>query len=232
MEGSAASVLEDHWQHSMPLFCSSTPQRIEPEEKKIKRKNPSSLEVQDETNGIDLIPAGISYTETLISPPPSQKEPGVRASRTEKYNSVCPDVFLTSKDVILVFGHFWEEQLVQPSEDRSTQEPMKKGLSCLEGQVGTSGSQRKLWWGPIIFPVPHTWPLVLTFLLCCYLCFSSNNEDQSCSSFHHVFHKKMFDFSIRLCSKKMTIYKHENLWRYFLRLRKKKAISICSHLFF
>lgn len=49
MEGFAALALapvpEDHWQHSMPLFHSS--QRIELEEKKIKRKNPNSLETQD-----------------------------------------------------------------------------------------------------------------------------------------------------------------------------------------
>jgi len=111
MEGSAAlalaSVPEDSWQHSMPLFHSSASQRIEPEgKKKNKRKNPSSLEGQDEINGIDFIPAGISYTETPISPPPSQKELRVRASRTEEDNSVCPDVFIVSKDVILVFGRF------------------------------------------------------------------------------------------------------------------------------
>lgn len=151
MEGFAALALapvpEDHWQHSMLLFHSSSSQRIGLEEKKT-YKEKSQLFGDTRLNQCYWFDPSWHFIHWNVKLSPSKSR--VRASRTDKDDSGWPDVILTRKVVILMFDYSWEE-FVQPSEDTAMQEPMKEGLSCLEGQGGTSGSQRKLWWGHNIF---------------------------------------------------------------------------------
>lgn len=166
-------AVEQLWvQHPPPLLAASS-------------EKSQLFEAQDEINSCTLIWSQLAFHTLKCQPLPFYVKRSQELEQAGKRNitSSCPDAFLTSKDIILM--------LVTSKScclSCQTQESMKKWLSCLDGQVNTSGSQRNLWWSQVVFPVTQSWSLVLTFFLCCYFWFSSYKEDESCNSFHHIFH--------------------------------------------
>lgn len=100
MEGFAALALapvpEDHWQHSVPLFHSSTSQRIELEKKKIKGKIPTLW--RHKIKSMLLTWSQLAFHTLKCQTLPLQAK-----VRTDKDDSGWPDVILTSKVITLMF---------------------------------------------------------------------------------------------------------------------------------
>lgn len=140
-----APVLEDHWQHSMPLFHSFTSQRIEQEKKKIKEK--SQLFGDTRLNQCYFNPAGICIHWNAKLAPPSQ-------DKQDKDDSGQLDVILTSKAVILMFDYCWvvssaiRGQIQTGANEERTLSPGRAGRNLRKPKKTDEATSFFLWLKP------------------------------------------------------------------------------------